>query len=239
LDGLDHGTVPLDVQRQILAIIVQENQRLSRMINQVLDLSKIEAGEMDWQMEPLDLDEVVTHAVSANRALFDDKAIVLTTRRDPEPISVLGDRDKLIQVVTNLLSNAAKFTATGGSVAIRAVREGGLAVVKVQDSGIGIPPGQIETIFEKFHQVGDTLTAKPEGTGLGLPISREIVERHDGTLTAHASGGSGSCFRMALPLAGPETDAPRPRQAPPDVGASDGAAERSAAPAPAADVRIA
>jgi signal transduction histidine kinase len=182
---------------------------------------------------------VVTHAVSANRALFDDKAIVITTRRDPEPITVLADRDKLIQVVTNLLSNAAKFTATGGSVSVRAGRDDGLAVIEVQDSGVGIPPGQFETIFEKFHQVGDTLTAKPEGTGLGLPISREIVERHGGTLTARDSSGPGSCFRVALPLAGPEQGASRPRQASPDLDGTELAADRSEGPAPAADVRIA
>src|SRR6185369_9630750 len=112
LDGLDGGTVSLDVQRQILAIIVQENQRLSRMINQVLDLSKIEAGEMDWQMEPLDVGEVVGHAVSANRALFGRNGIALAMERDADRLMVVGDHDKLIQVVTNLLSNAAKFTAS-------------------------------------------------------------------------------------------------------------------------------
>jgi sigma-B regulation protein RsbU (phosphoserine phosphatase) len=201
LDGLERGDVSRDFQRQILAIIVQENQRLSRMINQILDLSKIEAGAMDWQMEPLDLGEVVAHAVGANRALFDDKEIVLTTEAPTGPATVLADRDRMIQVVTNLLSNAAKFTAPGGVVRVRALSEDGRAVVEVEDSGIGIPPEQIDAVFEKFRQGGDPLTAKPEGTGLGLPISREIVERHGGTLTASGEPGWGSCFRMALPLA--------------------------------------
>jgi signal transduction histidine kinase/Na+/proline symporter len=200
LDGLEGGDVPRDVQRQILAIIVQENQRLSRMINQVLDLSKIEAGEMDWELEQLDLSQVVAHAVEANHALFDDKGISLTTASDTHPTTVLADRDRMIQVVTNLLSNAAKFTAEGGQVLVRTVCEDGQAVIEVQDTGVGIPPDQLDAVFERFHQVGDTLTAKPHGTGLGLPISREIVQRHGGTLTARGEPGSGSCFRVALPL---------------------------------------
>jgi signal transduction histidine kinase len=201
LDGLETGGIELDVQRQILAIIVQENQRLSRMINQILDLSKIEAGAMTWQLEPLDLSEVVGHAVGANRALFDDKGITLNAESAPEAVPVIADRDRMIQVVTNLLSNAAKFTASGGRVRVRTVVEDARAVVEVEDSGVGIPPEEIEAVFEKFRQVGDPLTAKPEGTGLGLPISREIVERHGGTLTVRGEPGSGSCFRVALPLA--------------------------------------
>jgi signal transduction histidine kinase/Na+/proline symporter len=239
LDGLDRGAVPVDVQRQILEIIVQENQRLSRMINQVLDLSKIEAGEMDWQMEPIDLGEVVRHAVSANRALFDDKGIALTTVLATGPITVVGDRDKLIQVVTNLLSNAAKFTTHGGSVRVRSVCEEGLALIEVEDSGIGIPNDQIESIFDKFHQVGDTLTAKPQGTGLGLPISREIVHRHGGDLTVRARPGGGSRFRAALPVASAEETDPAHSPPPATTNAATPGADRSVASEVGADVRIA
>ena len=200
LDGLDNGDVPREIQKQFLTIITQENQRLSRMINQVLDLSKIEAGQMEWRMEPLDLGEVVAHTVIANRALVEGKGIALATESAGEPTPIVADRDKIVQVLTNLLSNAAKFTPADGQVRVRTSLEDGRAVVEVEDSGIGIPPEQMEAVFEKFRQVGDTLTAKPEGTGLGLPISREIVERHGGSLTAHSEPGRGSCFRMALPL---------------------------------------
>jgi signal transduction histidine kinase len=215
LDGLERGDLPRDVQREVLAIIVQENQRLSRMINQILDLSKIEAGVMSWALEPLDLGEIVAQTVSANRALFDEKGITLATASDPDSVLVVADRDKIVQVVTNLLSNAAKFTSSGGRVQVRTARENGHAVVEVEDSGVGIPTDQIEAVFEKFTQVGDPLTAKPEGTGLGLPISREIVERHGGTLTARGESGWGSCFRVALPLAKPGA-APRGDGAPLD-----------------------
>ena len=114
---------------------------------------------------------------------------------------MLADRDKIIQVLTNLLSNAAKFTPAGGRVEVRAFREDARAVVEVEDSGVGIPQDQIDAIFEKFRQAGDTLTAKPEGAGLGLPISREIVLAHGGSLNARSAPTQGSCFRMTLPLA--------------------------------------
>jgi hypothetical protein len=171
------------------------------MINQLLDLSRIEAGKMEWRLEPLDLGRVVAHAVQANRSLFEERGIVMSVRAtDGEP-QVLADRDKLIQVLTNLLSNAAKFTPPGGHVEVRTFQDDRQAVVEVEDSGVGIPPGQIGAIFEKFRQVGDTLTAKPDGAGLGLPISREIVLAHGGSLTVRSAPGQGSCFRMSLPLA--------------------------------------
>lgn len=191
-----------DRQEQLLAIITQESQRLSRMINQLLDLSRIEAGEMEWRLENLELADVVAHAVQANRSLFDEKGIALVVATADGRPQVLADRDKIIQVLTNLLSNAAKFTPAGGRVEVRAFREDARAVVEVEDTGVGIPLDQIDTIFEKFRQVGDTLTAKPEGAGLGLPISREIVLAHGGSLIARSAPTAGSCFRMTLPLAG-------------------------------------
>jgi signal transduction histidine kinase/Na+/proline symporter len=189
-----------DRQEQLLSIITEESQRLSRMIGQLLDLSRIEAGKMEWRLEPLDLGEVVAHVVKTHRGLFDDRAIALTLQPSDGTPQVEGDRDKIVQVLTNLLSNAAKFTPSGGQVWVRTFRESGQAVVEVEDTGIGIPPGQIEVIFDRFRQIGDTLTAKPEGAGLGLPISREIVHAHGGSLTVRSAAGRGSCFRMTLPL---------------------------------------
>jgi sigma-B regulation protein RsbU (phosphoserine phosphatase) len=194
------GDLPRLRQEQFLAIIVQESQRLSRMISQLLDLSRIEAGKMEWRMEALDLGEVVSHSVQAHRALFDGKRIDLVPSGADGSVRVLADRDKIIQVLTNLLSNAAKFTPAGGRVWVRTFPEDALAVVEVEDTGVGIPPDQVDKIFEKFRQAGDTLTATPEGAGLGLPISRHIVEYHGGSLTVRSAPGQGSCFRMTLPL---------------------------------------
>ena len=171
------------------------------MINQMLDLSKIEAGEMEWRSESRSTFERWWLRPSlTNHALFDDKAIELETSPFPDRVPVLADRDKIIQVLTNLLSNAAKFTPPGGRVWVRALSSDGRAVVEVEDTGVGILPEQMETIFERFRQVGDTLTAKPEGAGLGLPISREIVAHHGGLLTVRSAPGRGSCFQITLPL---------------------------------------
>jgi signal transduction histidine kinase len=189
-----------DDQERLFAIIAEESQRLSRMINQLLDLSRIEAGKMEWRFEALDLGEVVEHAAHANRSLFEHKGVVLVVEISDGRPRVLADRDKIIQVLTNLLSNAAKFTPSGQRVCVRAYQDAVEAVVEVEDTGIGIPPGQIEAIFEKFRQVGDTLVAKPEGAGLGLPISREIVQAHRGSLTVRSAPGHGSCFKVTLPV---------------------------------------
>jgi signal transduction histidine kinase/Na+/proline symporter len=188
-------------QERFLGIIVEESQRLSRMIDQLLDLSRIEAGKMEWRMEPLALAEVVDRAVQVNRSLFVDKGIALTADSGSGEPRVLADRDKLMQVLTNLLSNAAKFTDPGGQVWIRAFQDAGQAVVEVEDTGIGIPEARTDEIFERFRQVGDTLTGKPGGAGLGLPISREIVQHHGGSLTVRSWPGEGSCFRVTLPAA--------------------------------------
>jgi signal transduction histidine kinase len=102
-------------------------------------------------------------------------------------------------VLTNLLSNALKFTPRGGLVMLRVLADDGQGVVEVEDSGPGIPPADLEVIFERFHQAGDRVVAKPSGVGLGLPISREIVEHHGGSLTVRSREGAGSCFRVALP----------------------------------------
>jgi signal transduction histidine kinase len=201
LDGLtDGGGIRLELQEQFLGIIVQESQRLSRMISQLLDLARIEAGKMEWRPEPFDLAEETAQVAQANRALFDSRGIDLVAGSSGDEVPVVADRDRVIQVLTNLLSNAAKFTPSGGGVAVRAFAEDANAVVEVEDTGPGIAPEQLEAIFERFRQVGDTLTAKPEGAGLGLPISRQLVEHQGGTLTARSTLGRGSTFRMTLPL---------------------------------------
>ncbi|HEV8586711.1 MAG TPA: ATP-binding protein [Methylomirabilota bacterium] len=199
-ESLLAGDVPEPRQRQFLAIITQESQRLSRMINDLLDLSRIEAGKMEWRMKRLDLAEVVVEVTGSHQPLFDERGVVLAVVPADRAARVLGDSDRIIQVLSNLLSNAAKFTPPGGRVTVRTVVEDGQAVVEVEDTGIGIAAAQQEAIFERFRQVGETLTAKPDGAGLGLPISREIAHHHGGTLTVRSQPGRGSCFRLALPL---------------------------------------
>jgi signal transduction histidine kinase/DNA-binding response OmpR family regulator len=180
-------------------IIVEEGERLTTLINDVLDLAKMEAGRTDWNLMPLRIEEVLERAMAATASLFAHKPV--EPRRDfaADLPLVEGDRDRLIQVAINLISNAVKFTDEG-SVTCKAERRGQEIVVSVIDTGCGIKPEDQPLVFEKFKQVGDTLTDKPKGTGLGLPICKEIVEHHGGRVWVESELGQGSAFRFSLPL---------------------------------------
>ncbi|MDQ3128861.1 MAG: GAF domain-containing sensor histidine kinase, partial [Chloroflexota bacterium] len=213
LAGLPGGGVASDPKldravRQIgenLGIMAAEGDRLTAMINDVLDLQKIEAGRMEFRREPVDMVAVVDQATAAVAALFDSSGLDLI-REGPGPGAapiVTGDHHRLIQVVINLLSNAVKFTPAG-SITVRILVEEGLdpaVVVAVVDTGAGIAEADHERVFEAFAQSGDTLTDKPRGTGLGLPISREIVEEHGGRMWLESEIGRGSTFAFRLPAA--------------------------------------
>jgi len=191
--------------RENMDIIVTEGQRLTTLINNVLDLAKIEAGKVEWDMQPLAITEVLERATSATAALFEQRALQLIKEIAPDLPEVVGDQDKLIQVVINLISNAVKFTPEG-TVTCRAEVAGSEIIVSVTDTGLGIAPDDQPRVFEKFKQVGDTLTDKPQGTGLGLSICKEIVEQHGGHIWVKSQVGQGSTFAFALPVQWAETE---------------------------------
>ena len=193
-----------------LAIMVAEGDRLTEMINDVLDLEKIEAGRMEFRQEPVDIVEVVDQAIAATGALFESSGLELRREVASESPEVTGDRHRLVQVVINLLSNAVKFTPSG-SVTVKVSTVGGGVVVAVADTGTGIPPEDHARVFEQFAQSGDTLTDKPRGTGLGLPICRQIVEHHGGRIWLESEVGVGSAFSFSLPAIPPAPDPPSPR----------------------------
>ncbi len=176
-----------------LKVVVSEGERLTKLIDDVLDLAKIEAGKLEWHMGPVSISDVIEHATSATSSLFEQKGLRLVKEIEPDLPAVTGDRDRLIQVVINLISNAVKFTDQG-TVICRAARRGDDVVVSVVDTGLGIAPVDQPKVFERFKQVGDTLTDKPKGTGLGLPICREIVEHHGGHIWVESEIGRGSTF---------------------------------------------
>lgn len=184
-----------------LGIIVSEGERLKHLINDVLDLAKLEAGKMAFKHERVDPAEVVRHVMSASVGLLQaQKKVSLDTRIEGRLPEVLGDRDRLIQVLVNLVSNALKFTERG-YVTCRARVEGHYVVIDVIDTGIGIPEGEQHKVFEKFNQIGATLTNKPKGTGLGLAICKHIVESHGGRIFYVSKPGAGSTFTFTLPIA--------------------------------------
>lgn len=189
-------------------IIVSEGQRLTTLINDVLDISKMEAGRMEWKMAPVDPATLVERALEATSALFAGPAVTLEKDVDSALPTIEGDFDRLLQVLINLVSNATKFTEKG-SVSVRARRHGGAIELSVRDTGHGIDLVDQQAIFEKFKQVGDTLTNKPKGTGLGLPICKQIVTAHGGTITVESALGKGSTFVVTIPIArGGKSEAP-------------------------------
>jgi Na+/proline symporter/signal transduction histidine kinase len=198
---LDNPHLDLAERKRFLVIIVKETQRLSRLINQVLDMAKIESGNAEWRTSELDVREVIGESIEATSQLFSESGVALVASLATDAPPVRADRDRLMQVLLNLLSNAVKFCAPGaGHVEVRlSVQAEGLRV-DVQDDGPGIPPAEQERIFEKFRQGSDTLTGKPRGSGLGLPISRRIIEHFGGRLWVESEPGKGATFSFVLPL---------------------------------------
>jgi len=203
--------------RSNAGIIYSESQRLTHLINDVLDLAKIEAGRVDWHMSPVDLGEVVERAARATHGLFEQKPGVQMRLALADGLPrVTGDRDRLTQVVINLVSNAVKFTPAGDvGIDVALVRDpqvGEAVSVRVRDTGVGVAPEDHATVFERFRQVGDTLTDKPQGTGLGLPICKQIVEHHGGRIWVESVLGEGATFAFAVPLVPPAVVAAEPRR---------------------------
>ncbi|OGU13902.1 MAG: hypothetical protein A2076_13330 [Geobacteraceae bacterium GWC2_53_11] len=192
-----------------IGIIISEGERLTTLINDVLDLSKMEAGKIEWKRECTPIPEILEQAIAATTSLFETKGIAIVNNIAEGLPSVSCDRDRIVQVVINLLSNALKFTDSGSvTVTARAASDsdspGGSVqpsvMVSIVDTGIGIAEKDQQNVFEKFKQVGDTLTDRPKGTGLGLPICKQIVEHHGGEIWVKSCPGKGSRFSFILPL---------------------------------------
>jgi len=196
----DNPDLEPEKRREFLAIIVKESERLTRLINQVLDLSKIESGTLEWHMADVDLAEVGRDAVAATSQLFRDRGVRLELALPESAPTLRADRDRLMQVTVNLLSNAVKFCPQDdGRVTLAVTSDPDSVTLGVADNGPGIAPEHHAAVFERFRQVGDTLTAKPQGTGLGLAICRMIVDHHGGRIWVESEAGRGATFRVRLP----------------------------------------
>ena len=187
-------------QQRFLGLIIKESERLTRLINQVLDLAKLESGLAEWQTTELDLNELVADAVSTTSQIFKTRRVSVETRAGAPVSKVVADRDRVMQVMLNLLSNAVKFCPEDtGKVEVRLAEDADNVRIDVRDNGIGISRENLGVIFEKFRQVGDTLTDKPPGTGLGLAICRQIINHFGGRLWVESEPGRGSVFSFTLP----------------------------------------
>ncbi len=206
----DNPDVEGEQRQQFLGIIVKESERLTRLINQVLDFQKLESGTLDWQRAPVDLAAVIRDAAAAMEPLFHDRGLRLDL--SPDAPILEGDRDRLTQVIVNLLSNAAKFSppdAGAVTVRLRTTAQPGnpggdgaapALRVDVEDRGPGIAPEAQRVIFEKFRQVQGDAPDRPAGSGLGLAIAHHIVAHHDGRIWVTSQPGDGATFSFTLPL---------------------------------------
>jgi PAS domain S-box-containing protein len=196
--------------RDNLHIIVSEGSRLTSLINDVLDIAKIEAGKVEWKMAAGDLTDIVNQAIGATSVLAQTSELPVTLEIAADLPAVLVDHDRIVQVLINLLSNAIKFTEQG-TVICQIDQADQMVVVRVRDTGVGLAPEDLEAVFEKFKQVGEVMTNKPKGTGLGLPICKQIIEHHQGRIWAESELGQGSTFCFTVPIA---TTTPAPSTIP-------------------------
>jgi two-component system, NtrC family, sensor histidine kinase GlrK len=182
-------------QGRLVDIIRRSTERLLRLVNQILDVSRLRAGLLPLEFVPLDLDWLVARAIDELRPQADEARVTLVRERVGSRFTVLGDEDRLVQVVVNLLANAVRFTPVGGRVTVRLVDAGSECEIQVEDTGVGIPAAELPHIFESYRQ------AHPGkgGTGLGLAIVRGLVHAHGGRVTAESQEGKGSRFSVLLP----------------------------------------
>ncbi|GLQ06120.1 sensor histidine kinase [Sneathiella chinensis] len=198
----DNPTVSGPQRDQFLSIIIKESERLTRLIDQLLDLAKLEAGRMDWSLRDVDVATTIEEAVAALNALIHEKDIRLEMDMPDDLPFVRADRDQLIQVIVNLISNAIKFCdSERGVIRIRVTRQAEALLVGVEDNGFGIPAPMTEVIFERFRQTLSPAGGKPQGSGLGLAICKQIVTFLGGEIWAENLDRGGVGFFFTIPMA--------------------------------------
>ncbi len=215
----DNPEMPEEDAREFLGIIVKESDRLTRLINDVLDIAKMEAGEFDWELVEIDTKQVIEEAIAATTGLFhgDTKKVELVADLPDTLPPVIAEADRLLQVIVNLISNAVKFCdKDDGRVWLVARERDGHVEVSVRDNGVGIAKEDHDKIFQRFQQVGNTMTGKPKGTGLGLPICVEIINHFGGTIWVDSEFEQGATFTFRLPVA-PAADTAQPSAQEPAV----------------------
>ena len=210
-------------QDEYVRDIRDSGRHLLELINEILDLSKVEAGRMELDPGHIALVPMLEHGLAMVRERAERTGISLELTTDSDVDTVWADELKLKQVVLNLLTNAVKFTESGGSVVVTARRSGDIAEVMVRDTGVGIAVAEHERIFEAFQRGGRGVRTTTEGTGLGLTLSKRIVELHGGRMWMESVLGEGSLFGFSLPLAPAAAPAPSPALTPTAAGETTGA----------------
>jgi signal transduction histidine kinase len=196
---LERGVPPGDSRvAKLLELAVRNSQRLLRLVNDLLDLERMESGRPVLDIHEIDIRSVAERAIEVVEPLADERQIDLVL--DSENLLVRADADRILQVLINLLGNAIKFSPDGAAVKIGAIRQGATVEVCVQDHGRGIPPDRLPTLFQRFSQVDIDDARRKKGAGLGLAISRAIVDQHGGRIWAESPATGGALFRFTLPV---------------------------------------
>ncbi|MEX2303200.1 MAG: ATP-binding protein, partial [Bryobacterales bacterium] len=201
-------------------VIERQVAHMTRLIDDLLDISRITRDKLELRKERVELAEVVSEAVESSRPLIEQCGHQLTVTLPPEPIYLYADLVRLSQVLTNLLTNAAKYTDGGGHIWLTAERQGGEVVVRVKDTGVGIPAEKLPGLFEMFFQVDGALERSQGGLGIGLSLVRRLVELHGGSVKAHCAGRGKGCEFTVLVPALAEEPKPQPTLEPADSGAT-------------------
>jgi signal transduction histidine kinase len=188
----------VNIRKEMLELIIRNIDRQTRMVNDMLDISRIESGNMRFRKEILDIGEIINSAIETMKKQSEEKKINITTDIPNDLLKINADKDKLMQVFVNLLSNALKFTHDGGNVEIKAFESEKYIEVSVKDDGIGIPPDKVDKIFNKFYQIDNTSARPYGGSGLGLAIIKSIMEGHGGTIRVESTPGEGSIFILTF-----------------------------------------
>jgi two-component system, sensor histidine kinase and response regulator len=186
-------------QKRFLAIVYRSSERLQRLVGDLLFVARLDANGLQLQFAHVRVDDVVRELVESSGALARSRNVNLVVELEPVP-PVSGDRERLVQLIGNLISNALKFTPGGGTVTARTFAENGSVVVEIADTGIGIPKSEQDRLFQRFFRSSTATEQAIPGTGLGLVIAKAIAEAHGGSLGVTSDAGAGTCFRVELPL---------------------------------------
>jgi PAS domain S-box-containing protein len=217
LDG-DAGEINEEVQ-EYLDIVFKNAERLVALVNDLLDLSRIESGRIQIKSEPVDLNEIVQTVVVSLQQKIREKEQSLAVDIDPQATQAVGDRDKLVQALTNYVSNAHKYTPAGGDIRIEVGKQGDFARVSVRDNGFGISPEDQARLFTRFYRVDNSMTREIGGTGLGLSIVKQLIELQGGEISVESAPGQGSVFTFSVPLSAEviqaQVESPAPASPPP------------------------
>ncbi|MEW6200525.1 MAG: ATP-binding protein, partial [bacterium] len=189
-----------DTEKEYLSIIADETERLTNLVNDMLDLSRIESGKIKISKETVNISEIIDKSIEILAPSAESKNVNIHKIMPPEFPDIFADKNMIQQVIINLVSNSIKYSDTNKDVHISAEKNGRYIKIAVADSGFGIPEKDIQHVFDKFYRVENEKTANIEGTGLGLPMVKYIIEKHGGDITVNSEFGKGSLFAFTLPI---------------------------------------